>query len=125
LKVLIVDDNPIFLELFELYAEDYTQFDIVYGKSGIEAIKILESEENEDISLLITDVRMPSTSGIDLTRIVKEKYPNVSIIIITGLELSLFTEEELNSVSKLLNKSIGCDGILKEIELFFENQGEQ
>ena len=125
MKVLIVDDNPIFLELFELYAEDYTQFDFVYGKSGIEAIKILESEENEDISLLITDVRMPSTSGIDLTRIVKEKYPNVSIIIITGLELSLFTEEELNSVSKLLNKSIGCDGILKEIELFFENQGEQ
>jgi CheY-like chemotaxis protein len=125
LKVLVVDDNPIFLELFELYAEDYTKFDFVYGKSGDEAIKILESEENEDISLLITDVRMPSTSGIDLTRIVKEKYPKVSIIIITGLELSLFTEEELNSVSKLLNKSIGCDGILKEIELFFDNQGKQ
>jgi CheY-like chemotaxis protein len=125
LKVLVVDDNPIFLELFELYAEDYTKFDFVYGKSGDEAIKILEREENEDISLLITDVRMPSTSGIDLIRIVKEKYPKVSIIIITGLELSLFTEEELNSVSKLLNKSIGCDGILKEIELFFDNQGKQ
>ncbi len=125
MKVLIVDDNPIFLELFELYAEDYSQFDFVYGKSGDEAIKILEREENEDISLLITDVRMPSTSVIDLIRIVKEKYPKVSIIIITGLELSLFTEEELNSVSKLLNKSIGCDGILKEIELFFDNQGKQ
>jgi len=106
LKVLIVDDNPIFLELFELYAENYTQFDFVYAKSGKKAMKILESEENKEISLLITDVRMPSTTGIDLTRFVKEKYPKVSIIIITGLELSLFTEEELNSVSKLLNKSI-------------------
>ena len=125
MKVLIVDDNPIFLELFELYAENYPQFEFFYGKSGKEALKILEREESEDFSLLITDVRMPTTTGIDLTRIVKEKYPNISIMLITGLELSLFSEEGLDSKTKLLNKSIGCEGILKEVELFFNSGGSQ
>ena len=122
LKVLIVDDNPAFLELFELYAENYPQYDFFYGKSVKKALKILESEGNEDISLVITDVRMPTTSGIELAQIVKKKYPKISIMIITGLELSLFSEE-LKSVKKQLNKDIGCEGILKEIELFFEGQG--
>jgi len=124
LKVLIVDDNPSFLELFELYAEDYIQFDFIYGKSVKEALKILESETNKDISLIITDVRMPNISGIDFSMIIKEKYPKTSIMIMTGLELSLFSAEELNSVTKLLNKNIGCEGILKEIELFFDDQGK-
>jgi len=124
LKVLIVDDNPSFLELFELYAEDYIQFDFIYGKSVKEALKILESETNKDISLIITDVRMPNISGIDFSRIIKEKYPKTSFMIMTGLELSLFSAEELNSVTKLLNKNIGCEGILKEIELFFDDQGK-
>ncbi len=124
MKVLIVDDNPSFLELFELYAEDYIQFDFIYGKSVKEALKILESETNKDISLIITDVRMPNISGIDFSMIIKEKYPKTSIMIMTGLELSLFSAEELNSVTKLLNKNIGCEGILKEIELFFDDQGK-
>jgi DNA-binding NtrC family response regulator len=124
-KILIVDDNASFLELFEMYAEDYTQFEFIYGKSGKDALKILENEKNKDVSLLITDVRMPTTSGIDLTRIVKEKYPKISIMILTGLELSLFSEEELNSITKLLNKNIGCDGILKEIKSFFDSQVQQ
>lgn len=122
MKVLIVNDNPAFLELFELYAENYPQFDFVYGKSVKEALKILDSEKNKDISLVITDIRMPTTSGIDLTQFVKKKHPKISIMIITGLELSLFSEE-LNSVTKLLNKNIGCEGILKEVELFFEGRG--
>ena len=125
MKVLIIDDNPSFLELFELYAEDYPQFNFVYGKSGKDALKILESEKNKDISLVITDVRMPTTSGIDLTRLLEEKYPKIAVMIITGLELSLFSGEELNSVIKLINKNVGCEGILKEIESFYEDQGKQ
>jgi len=41
------------------------------------------------------------------------------------LELSYFSKEELKFSVKLLNKDIGCEGILKEIEIFFETQGMQ
>ena len=123
MKVLIVDDNDSFLMLFELYAENYTQFEFFYGKSGEEALEILESEKGRDISLIVTDVRMPILSGIELSREVKEKYPEIQIMLITGLELSYFSEEDLKSSTRLLNKDIGCDGILKEIKLFFDGLG--
>lgn len=123
MKVLIVDDNDSFLMLFELYTENYTQFDFLYGKSGEEALKILKSEEGKDISLLVSDVRMPTLSGIELSQEVKEKYPEIHIMLITGLELSYFSEEDLKSSAELLNKDIGCEGILKEIKKFFDGQG--
>lgn len=125
MKVLVVDDNDSFLMLFELYAENYPRFKFLYGKSGEEALKILKSKDGGDISLIVTDVRMPTLSGIELSRVVKKKYPKIPIMLITGLELSYFSEEDLKSSTKLLNKDIGCDGILKEIESFCEDQGKQ
>ena len=123
MKVLIVDDNDSFLMLFELYAENYTQYEFIYRRSGEEALKILESEKGKDISLIVTDVRMPTLSGIDFARIAKEKYTKIPIMLITGLELSYFLEDDLLFSSKLLNKDIGCEGILKEITMFFDDQG--
>ena len=123
MKVLIVDDNDSFLMLFELYTENYTQYEFLYGKSGEEALKILESEKGRDISLLVSDVRMPTLSGIELSQEVKEKYPEIHIMLITGLELSYFSEEDLKSSTKLLNKDIGCEGILKEIKKIFDGKG--
>ena len=125
MKVLIVDDNESFLMLFELYAENYPEYTFFYGESGEEALKILESENGRGISLIVTDVRMPTLSGIELSREVKEKYPDIPIMLITGLELSYFSEDDLKSSAKLLNKDIGCDGIIKEIKLFFDSQGKQ
>ena len=68
---------------------------------------------------------MPTLSGIELSQEVKDKYPEIHIMLITGLELSYFSEEDLKSSTILLNKDIGCEGILKEIESFCEDLGKQ
>ena len=120
MKALIVDDNTSFLMLFRLYAETYPQFAFFYVESGEEALKILDSEKGRGISLIVSDIRMPTLSGIDLSRIVKEKYPKIPIMLITGMELSYFSEEDLMFSTKLLSKDIGCEGILKEIKVFFD-----
>ena len=116
MKILIVDDNSTFLMLFQLYAENIAQFEFVYGKSGEEALNILEKEGN--IVLLVSDVRMPIMSGIELSQIVNNRYPKIHIILITGWELSYFSENDLISSTKLLSKDIGIDGIIEEIKLF-------
>ena len=125
MKILIVDDNQSFLMLFKLYAENFSEFEFYYGDSGKEALKILESDLNQDISLLVTDVRMPTLSGIELSRIVKEKNSQIPIIFITGLELNYFSEEDLKFCTRLLSKDIGCEGILKEIKSIFNSSGSQ
>ncbi len=61
---------------------------------------------------------MPLMSGIELSKIVKKRFPKIPIMLMTGWELNYFSEEDLNSTIKLLSKNIGIEGILEEIILF-------
>ncbi len=79
-RILIVDDSPATLEMLErnLTAEGYE----VLAASGVaEAIKILDDTPTD---LVITDYKMPKTSGMDLIRYVRENLKNTEIMMITG-----------------------------------------
>ena len=81
-KVLLVDDNEDVLQTITKYLEqkDYT---VVATNDGLDALKHCELE-NGDFDLLITDLVMPSISGVGVISIVKERYPDMPIIAITG-----------------------------------------
>jgi FixJ family two-component response regulator len=49
--------------------------------SGQDAIKMLEKKK---YAVVITDMMMPGMSGLDLLRVVKERWPETSVIMITG-----------------------------------------
>lgn len=79
-SILVVDDAPNTLEVLErnLSAEGYR----VFTAPGVaEAISILESTR---LDLVITDLKMPKVSGLDLVRHVRENYKDIEIMMITG-----------------------------------------
>jgi len=79
-QILIVDDSPETLEVIErnLSLQGY----LVFTASGVEkAIRIIESTP---IDLVITDLKMPKVSGLDLVRHVRENYKNTEVMMITG-----------------------------------------
>lgn len=79
-KLLVVDDAPATLEVLQrnLTSEGYT----VFTASGVaEAIKILEGTP---VDLVITDIKMPKTSGLDLIRHVRENFKDTEVMTITG-----------------------------------------
>lgn len=79
-KVLVVDDNVNTLEVINrnLVHEGY----YVLSASGVqEAISFLELNR---IDLVITDFKMPKTSGLDLVKHVKENFKDTGIMMITG-----------------------------------------
>src|SRR5207342_375185 len=78
--ILIADDDEVSCQLFAetLEAEG---FQVEQTTSGEAALSRL-GEETPD--LLIIDVRMPGTSGLEVTRIVHEKYPSLPIIVMTA-----------------------------------------
>ncbi|MBN2020657.1 MAG: sigma-54-dependent Fis family transcriptional regulator [Sedimentisphaerales bacterium] len=78
--ILVVDDTPGTLEVLQrnLTAEGY----ITYTASGAaEALKLLEGTP---LDLVITDLKMPKISGIDLVRHIRENYKNTEVMMITG-----------------------------------------
>jgi DNA-binding NtrC family response regulator len=78
-KILIVDDEPDVLESLSLTFRKHYQ--VLLAQTGEEALKTLESL---DVALVIVDQRMPGMSGIQLLAQIKEKYPRIMRIILTG-----------------------------------------
>jgi len=79
-SILVVDDALNTLEILKrnLVSQGY----IVFTASAVvEAIKILESTP---IDLVITDLKMPRVSGLDLVKHVRENYKDTEVMMITG-----------------------------------------
>jgi two-component system NtrC family response regulator len=79
-NILIVDDEKNYTMIIGeiLQEEGYTSFT---ASSGMEALDILN---NEIIDLIITDVKMPGMSGIQLLEKIKEINPDLPVIIMTA-----------------------------------------
>ena len=79
-KILVVDDAQDTLEIIErnLTAHGYQVFN---APAVAEAIEILESTT---IDLVITDLKMPGVSGLDLVRYIRENYKDIEVMMITG-----------------------------------------
>lgn len=79
-KILIVDDEAMVrLSLKKLFEND--GFIGLTASSGASALKILEVDTPE---IVVLDVRLPDTSGIDLLKTIKEVDPETVVIVITG-----------------------------------------
>jgi CheY-like chemotaxis protein len=80
--VLIVDDEPkVGYFLGRSLELKHKNCEVSTARSGEEALKILERDH---VDLLITDLRMPGVSGLELIRWVKASSPNTRTILITA-----------------------------------------
>jgi DNA-binding NtrC family response regulator len=78
--ILVVDDEPMICQQLErLYAQ--AGYNVTTRKTAEEA---LERLEEEDVDLVITDMRLPKLSGVDLTKQIQERWPDVPVIVMTG-----------------------------------------
>ncbi len=79
-QILIVDDEDLFLQLIQDILEE----------EGIKAIatsdptNALDIINTTDIDILVTDIKMPEISGIELAIKAKSKQPDTAVVFITG-----------------------------------------
>jgi CheY-like chemotaxis protein len=82
-KILLLDDDEQMLDLYqELLQHLPSQPEVRVSSSGARAIALLESEP---FTLLVTDLNMPKMDGLQVLAIVRRKYPDLRIIVLTGL----------------------------------------
>ncbi len=81
-KILVVDDEDI---VRTSCSRTLTPggFEVRLAKNGLEGIKMM-GEEKFDI--VLTDLKMPDMDGIEVLRRIKETWPDVEVIIITGYQ---------------------------------------
>ena len=78
--VLFVDDEEKVLTSLKRGLLD-EPYNTLFACSGKKALEILEQKE---VHVLVTDMRMPEMSGLELLKSVKEKYPHIIRMVLSG-----------------------------------------
>jgi two-component system, NtrC family, response regulator PilR len=81
MRILIVDDEEVLRDVLEVVLRR-EGFDVITASSGEEALSILDSTEEVDLTIL--DVMLPGISGIDTLRAMRIANPNLPVIVITA-----------------------------------------
>jgi len=80
-KIMIVEDQVIVRKGLRMIVEQDEQFSVVAeAGNGIEAIGMMEMH---NIDLILLDIRMPEMNGIQATKIIKQRWPEVKILVLT------------------------------------------
>lgn len=79
-KILFVDDEALILNSIKRSLRG-EPFECYYVSSGKEALELLETT---DIDVIFSDMKMPQMNGLDLLKVVGEKYPDIIKVILSG-----------------------------------------
>ena len=118
-KTLVVDDDQVVLDSCKR----------VFEAEGIEvylvpsAEKALEVMENNNFSVILVDVKMPEQDGMYLMRKVKERWPEVPIVVMSGYP----TAETIDDVfqlgaAKFLAKPFTPDELLETVHQILQEE---
>lgn len=112
IKVAIVDDNTFLQKAVQDKLTFFDEVEIKFkANDGLDLL--LKLDKNHNLDLILMDIEMPKMNGIEATEAVKNKYPQIKIIMLTVFDND---ENIFNSIKA------GADGyFLKEVnpeELF-------
>jgi DNA-binding NarL/FixJ family response regulator len=101
MKILLVDDDPLILKSLSLSLSRQSGIEVIgTAADGGEALSFCDRRQ-PDIALM--DINMPGVDGIAATRLIKERYPGIKVMILT-------TFADKANIGQAL--SAGADGYL-------------
>ena len=106
IKIAIVDDNSFLIKATQEKLSFFDDFSLkltaIHGEDLLDKL-----EKNHNIDLILMDIEMPKMNGVEATEIVKQKYPQIKIIMLTVFD----NDEHIFNAIKA-----GADGyLLKEV----------
>ena len=114
--LLIVDDEPIIADgLFEVFQNLNTlELNVYKAYSGDEAIEILKKTR---IDIVLTDIRMPGMSGLQLMEQIHRQWPKCRVIFLTGYNEFdyIYAAIQYKGVNYIL-KTEGYDKVIAAVE---------
>ena len=116
MKILVCEDNTLTLRSIE-YSLKNAGFEVSRALDGDQGIRILKEEE---IDLVITDINMPYTKGLELVRHVNTKMKKkVPVIIITGITLEETRDHAMElGASGFLTKPLDLNVLIDTVKSF-------
>ena len=84
-RLMIVDDDPQVRTVVAEFAQDLG-YHVIQASNGNDALALLE--RNPDLHMMITDIRMPGMSGIELADVATQRRRDLKVILISGYSVA-------------------------------------
>lgn len=115
-KVFIVEDEDIIRESIIKNIPWEKEGLLLSGDAGDGEIALSSIKETKP-DILITDVKMPFMTGLELARLVKKEHPEIKIIVLSGYREFEYATEAINiGVTEFLSKPITSTKLLEVIK---------
>jgi len=118
-QILIVDDEPHILKLFEIGVQ-HVGYDCLTAGSACEALDILQKQH---VDVVVSDINMPEMNGLELIKVIKERHDS-DVIIMTGY-IEDFTYEEIiaRGASDFIQKPVRISEFIARLKrVIFERE---
>lgn len=114
-RVLIVDDQAVVRQGLKVMLEQDENMKVTHeAENGQEAIDILE--DNHLVDVILMDVRMPVMNGMEATREIKSRWPEIKIIILTTFNDEQYAMETLkDGASGFLLKTADSKQLIRAV----------
>jgi DNA-binding NarL/FixJ family response regulator len=115
IKILIVDDQPLIREGLRALLDLRVEIEVV-GTAG-DGREAFERAESLNPDIILMDIRMTGTNGVEGTKLITTKYPNIKVLMLTTFNDSELIFEALEEgASGYLLKDMPTDTIVQAIK---------
>lgn len=123
-SILIVEDDPLSLEVMKEILEDYFQ-DIYTAGDGLEALEVFEKNS---IDVILCDINMPRMDGLETIKNIRKSNYTVPIIIISALsDRDLLLKASNLNIQGYVLKPVAFDQMMEILNkvVLHQNQGKE
>lgn len=120
IKLFLVDDHKMIREGLKTFLAEQEDFEIVAeAENGIDCLSQLEAIKP---NVVLTDLNMPKMDGLELTKNIKEKYPDIKVIALTMMGESQHIKQMLSDGAMgYLLKDCSEEELIKAIKNVYNN----
>ena len=121
IKVLIADDQELIRQSLQIVVN--TKDDMHVTDTVSNGQEVIQSIRKEMPDVILMDIRMPKMDGVQCTKIIKENYPEIKIIILTTFDDDEFVYNALKyGASGYLLKGVSMDELVSAIQTVYSGR---
>jgi len=116
IRLIIADDHPLMRDGIKTILAREEDIEVIdCAEDGAELLKLLETKEAD---VILMDINMPGMNGIEATKLIRKKYPDIKILAFSQYDEKRFVKQLMrNGANGYLLKNSAAGELVKAIKI--------